>query len=190
MMNDIDYKVVLPASVKAEIDGDLIRFTGPQGTVEKRLPTQRIDITLSDTENAVNLASKNPTQMEKKLINTYRAHIRHMVVGVVEGHTYKLKVCSGHFPMKVSLNDGVLEVKNFLGENRPRTLKIKEGADVKIDGDDIAINSPSKELSGQVAADIEQVTRVTNKDRRVFQDGIYITEKSKTKQIESLEFAE
>jgi large subunit ribosomal protein L6 len=33
---------------------------------------------------------------------------------------------------------------------------------------------------GQTAASIEQLTRVTDKDTRVFQDGVYITEKPGT----------
>ncbi len=181
MMNDINYQIEYPADVKAEVDGNLVKVTGPMGTVEKKMPSQRVKISLEG--NTLNLVSQKPTQREKKLANTYRAHIRHMVVGVMEGHTYKLKVCSGHFPMKVTLADGKLEVKNFLGENRPRLLTLKEGADVKVEGDEITVTSPNKELAGQVAADIEQVTRITNKDRRIFQDGIYIVEKSKTRPI-------
>ncbi|PSP31946.1 50S ribosomal protein L6, partial [Halobacteriales archaeon QH_10_67_22] len=33
------------------------------------------------------------------------------------------------------------------------------------------------EAVGQTAADIEQLTRVQDKDVRVFQDGVYITDK-------------
>ncbi len=188
MMNDIDYKVEFPSSVSIEVDGSVLKVTGPQGAIVKKMPSQRVKI--SQSGNFINLVSEKPTQREKKLTNTYRAHIRHMIVGVMEGHTYKLKICSGHFPMKVTLNDDTLEVKNFLGENRPRLLKIKPGADVKVDGENITVTSPNKEIAGQVAADIEQLTRITNKDRRIFQDGIYIVEKSKTRPIELEETSE
>ena len=47
-----------------------------------------------------------------------------------------------------------------------------------IKGDIIIVEGIDKELAGQTAARIEQSTRITNKDRRVFQDGCYITDKA------------
>ncbi len=181
MRHDIDYEIKMPEGVTAEVSAEVVTITGPLGTVKKKVPSQKLSISASD--GVVYIAAKNPTQREKKLANTYRAHVIHMIVGVVEGHEYKLKICSGHFPIKAEIKGNVLEVKNFLGENNPRLLELKEGADVKIDGEIITVKSPDKEKAGQVAADIEHVTRVTNKDRRIFQDGIYIIEKSKTRPI-------
>ena len=48
---------------------------------------------------------------------------------------------------------------------------------MKVDGDLVTVQSTSKELAGQTAADIEQLCRVTGRDRRIFQDGIWIIEK-------------
>ena len=79
--------------------------------------------------------------------------------------------------MNVSIEKGNIVVKNFLGEKVARTARILEGSEVKINGDEITITSANKETAGQTASNIEQCTRVTNKDRRVFQDGIYITQK-------------
>jgi large subunit ribosomal protein L6 len=100
-----------------------------------------------------------------------------MFVGVEKGHTYKLKICSGHFPMTVSLSGSKFAVNNFLGEKTPREMKIKTGAVVKIEGDHITVDSAYKEIASQVAADIERLTRVRGRDLRIFQDGIYIINK-------------
>ena len=60
-------------------------------------------------------------------------------------------------------------------------VTLKEGADVTIDGTAIIITSTDIEKAGQAAANIEQLTRITDKDIRIFQDGIYIVRKgSKT----------
>ena len=181
MKSDISYEVEFPSNVTSDIVNNVVKITGPMGTVEKKLPAQRVK--LSTADNKILIKSVKPTQREKKLANTYRAHITHMIVGVLENHSYELKVCSGHFPMTVTQKGDTLEVKNFLGENKPRLLKIKSGVELNIQGDQIVVKSPDKELAGQVAADIEQLTRITNRDRRIFQDGIYITKKSKSRPI-------
>ena len=113
------------------------------------------------------------------ILGTLKSHINNMVKGVKEGFDYELKICSGHFPMNVSLDNGEVIVKNFLGESVPRKKKMQSGAEIIIKGNDITVTSADKEKAGQVAASIESLTRITNKDRRIFQDGIYITHKAK-----------
>jgi large subunit ribosomal protein L6 len=80
--------------------------------------------------------------------------------------------------MNVSVSNGTLLIKNFLGEKVPRKVVLKDNSTVKVDGAFIVIESPDKERGGQIAADIEQATRRPGFDRRIFQDGIYIVEKA------------
>jgi large subunit ribosomal protein L6 len=181
MKADIDMNVEIPRGIEVLKKGALVSVKGPKGLIEKRFVSKKI--TLAPEAKQVSLSVKNATKREKKLIYTFKAHLTHMIVGALEGHDYKLKICSGHFPMTASLKGDKFEVKNFLGEAYPRTLKIKQGVTVKIDGEFIEVNSPNKELAGQTAADIEQLTRITNRDRRIFQDGIYIISKSKSRPV-------
>jgi len=69
-------------------------------------------------------------------------------------------------------------IKNFLGEKTPRISKIIPGVEVEINGNTIVVKSSNKELAGQVAANFETATKIRGRDLRVFQDGIYITNKS------------
>lgn len=171
----INEELELLPEVTARVEKGIVTMTGPKGENQKNFFNPLIQITVK--ENKLILTSKRFTKREKKLLGTFRAHLKNLMKGATEGHTYKLKICSSHFPMTVSLNNNELIVKNFFGGKHPRKLKIKDGAEVKINGSDIIINSCNKETAGQVAADIESLTRITNKDRRIFQDGIYIVEK-------------
>lgn len=174
MKPTISEQVPIPEGVSVTYENG--EFTvAAKNTVKRRLYRPEIDVSVSN--DVIELSAKDATQREKRQMNTMRSHIRNLLRGATEGHRYKLKICSGHFPMNVSISNGKLEVKNFLGEAVPRRLKIKEHADVKVDGDEIVVVSPYKEVAGSQASDIEQLTRVTNKDRRIFQDGLFIIEK-------------
>ncbi len=174
MKENINLEIEIPSGVEVTLDGK-IKVVGPQGEVEKEINHPKIQI--KKEENKITIACKNATKKEKKIIHAFRAHLNNMLSGVQEKFIYKIKVCSGHFPMNVAVSNNQLTIKNFLGENTPRVLNLKPGADVKVEGDIIVVSAVSKELAGQVAADIEQLTKVNNKDIRIFQDGCYIIEK-------------
>ena len=80
--------------------------------------------------------------------------------------------------MNVSISGQELIIKNFLGESVPRKVTILPGADVKVNGTEIIVSGSDKEVAGQTAARIENLCRITNRDRRIFQDGCYIIEKA------------
>ena len=79
--------------------------------------------------------------------------------------------------MNVTVSSDNFTIKNFLGEKTPRVLKLKKGVIVKVEGGQIIVESVNKELAGQVSADIEQLTRRSGYDGRIFQDGIWLCNK-------------
>lgn len=169
-------KIDVPEGVTVSYEQKVFTAKGPKGEVSKGIFFPSVAIDVQPTE--VTVTAENAGKTKKKLIGTTAAHIKNVVEGALNGFVYKLKVCSGHFPMTASLSGDTLSVRNYLGEKVPRVLKLKQGATVKVDGDIITVESPNKELAGQVAADIEQLMRITNRDRRIFQDGIFIIEKN------------
>lgn len=176
MRRTIEKEIEVPEGVTVEYKDRIFSAKGPKGEVTKRIyfPVTQISI-----ENGlVKVVSENAGKKEKKIIGTVVAHIKNIIKGAEEGFVYKLKICSGHFPMNVSVSGNKFSVKNLLGEKVPRELTLKEGATVKIDGSIITVESNDKETAGQVSADIEQLTRRPGFDRRIFQDGIYIIEKN------------
>jgi len=100
-----------------------------------------------------------------------------MIAGVSEGHTYKLKICSGHFPMTVAVDNKDFVIKNLLGEKVPRKISIKQGVDIKVEGDEIVVTGINKNHVAQQAAAIEEMSKRSGFDKRIFQDGVYIISK-------------
>jgi large subunit ribosomal protein L6 len=167
-------QVEIPEGIDVTIDGVVI-VKGNGNEVKRKLFYPTVEIKKED--NTVVLEPKKFSKREKKIINTFQAHIKNMIKGVQEPFTYRVKVCSSHFPMNVNVDGKTLVVKNFLGEKIPRRSDIREGVNVKIEGDVIVISSPDKEAAGQTAANFEKSTRITNRDRRIFQDGLWIIQK-------------
>ena len=143
--------------------------------LEKKLFYPTVEI--KKEGQSLTIEPKKFSKREKKIINTFQSHINNMIVGVETPYTYKVKVCSGHFPMTVNVDGQKLVVKNFLGEKVPRKASIVGSAIVNVEGDMIVIVSADKEAAGQTAANFEQSTRITNRDRRIFQDGLWIIQK-------------
>lgn len=172
----IEKTIEIPEKTEARYEDKFFIVKGPQGELKRMLfdPHIKIDV----KEGKVVFVSDNATKREKKMIYTFTAHLANLIKGVNQKYNYNLKICSGHFPMSVSVEKGKLVVKNFFGESNPRTLKIKDGAEVKVEGNIISVESNDKEVAGQVSADIESLTKRTKYDKRVFQDGIYIISKA------------
>jgi len=172
----IEQQIEIPEGIDVSILDKELKIKGPKGEFSRKFTIPGIKIETKD--KSINISSKNTTKREKKLIGTFKAHIKNIINGCTEPYKYTLKICSGHFPMNVTLNKDKLIVKNFFGEKEPRVLNIKPGAEVKVEGDLINIVSIDKEVCGQIAADIEKLTKRTAYDRRIFQDGIYIIKKN------------
>jgi len=176
MKREIYRTIEIPEGVNVTIDDGLFSVEGPEGKNTREFNTRNLEF--EKKENKVIIGNKKSTKKEKKRINTIKSHIENMIKGVQEKFEYQLKICYSHFPMTVENKDNEIVVKNFFGEKVNRKTKILEGVEVKIDKELISVKSVDKELAGQMAADLERITKISKRDRRVFQDGIFITNKA------------
>ncbi len=177
----IEERIEIPNGVDLSIDNNIIKIKGPKGENQRKFNNPILKIQKSEN-NLILKTSKN-VKKEKRILYTTKSHIQNLIKGTLNEYIYKLKILSSHFPMTVSISGDYLLIKNFLGEKIPRKAKILQGADVKIEGDIITVKSNNIESAGQTASNIEQACRITNRDRRVFMDGIWITSKAKSKKI-------
>jgi len=169
-------KIKIPENVSVKKHKDELRVSGENGEVVKRFshPTIKIEI----NEGEVVLRVDRPSKKEKALQGTYKSHIENMIKGAQEDFVYKLKILYSHFPMEVTAEQNQVVIKNFVGENKPRKAKILGSATAEVDGNEVIVRGPDKEAVAQTAANIESTTKISKVDPRVFQDGIYITEKA------------
>jgi len=168
-------RLQIPEEVSATVDHLELTVEGPNGSVTRRLWYPDVSVTVTDGE--VVIASTNEDAETLSTVGTFESHIENMFHGVTEGWAYEMEVFYSHFPMQVTVEGGEVVVENFLGERAARRTDIHGDTEVEIDGEQITLSGPDIEAVGQTAADIEQLTRVTDKDLRVFQDGAYITNK-------------
>lgn len=176
MKKPFEQIIEIPENVEVSLEGSMLKVKGPEGENSREFKLGKIKFDV--TKDKITLSDKKATKREKKTINTTASHIKNMIKGVQEKFVYELRVASSHFPMTVKVEGNKAEIKNFLGEKIPRYCNIPEGAEVEVRKNDITIKSVDKEIAGQAAANFEKATRISNRDRRIFQDGVYITNKA------------
>src|SRR3989344_7988585 len=176
MSTKIERTIEIPKGVEVTLKSNFIEVKGPKGETKKRLAEPSVSVKREG--NVIILNADKNSKKEKRIINTFVAHIKNLMHGVTEGYEYTLKICSGHFPMTVTTDQKNIVVKNFLGEKVERIAKIALHTKVDIKGDVIVVSGVNKEEVGQTASNIEQSTRITNRDRRIFMDGLWITSKA------------
>jgi large subunit ribosomal protein L6 len=175
MKRELEQIIEIPEGIDVEIDGAKVITKNSAGKNEREFDISKLSLEKKD--NKIIIGNKKATKKEKRKMNSIAAHIRNMIKGLQKKFEYKLKICFSHFPITVEVKGNEALIKNFLGEKTPRKAKIPAGVDVKAEKDTIIVTSPDKELAGQAAANFENATRIPMRDRRIFQDGIFITDK-------------
>ena len=176
-LDRVERTVEIPDGVTAMIDGDIVTITGPKGSLSREFASARHDI--FQEGGALIVRIDIPRRRERALAGTWNAHLNNMVKGVTDGFTYTLKALYSHFPMTLAVQGNNFIVNNYFGERVPRSASILDGVQVKVQNKtEVVVTGIDKEAVGQTAANIERSTTVKKRDRRVFQDGIYLIEKA------------
>jgi len=167
--------IEIPDEVSAEVSNLDLTVEGPNGSVTRTLWYPSVSVSVEGDE--VVITADADDAKTNATVGTFESHVSNMIHGVTEGWEYEMEVYYAHFPMQVDVDGDEVVIENFLGERSERRTPLRGDTEVQVDGEVVTLSGPSKEDVGQTAADIEQLTRVTDKDNRVFQDGVYITQK-------------
>ncbi len=174
MNKDLTREIEIPERVSV-VGGDGVVVKGRGKELKRSFDVGKIKVVVKDGK--IVLSVKGATRRESKMIGTIWAHLKNMIKGVGEGFVYELEICNVHFPMNVKIDGDKIVIKSFLGETTVREARIVGDAKVDIKGNKISVSSSDIEAAGQTAANLEKATRLTGRDRRIFQDGIFITKK-------------
>jgi len=175
MNKDLERVIEIPEGVEIEVKGGRVVVKGDGKELARNFDLGKVGLEVKDGK--IILTAKNATRRESKIIGTIWAHLNNMIKGIQKGFVYELEVCSVHFPMSVKQEGDKVIIKSFLGETTERVAKVLPNVSVEIKGSKIIVSSPDIEAAGQTAANLEKSTRLTGRDRRIFQDGIFITNK-------------
>lgn len=146
--------VQVPGNVKVSIDptSRTVSVEGPKGKLSL---VYRPEVMVEWDQSEKKIAVSIPKEKESvKQVRAYwgltRANIANLIKGVAEGYTEKLEVNGVGWNAKVQ---GQIVVLN-LGYCNPINVKIPMGITVTVEGNVVTISGTSKQLVGQVAAEI------------------------------------
>jgi large subunit ribosomal protein L6 len=172
------FSLQVPNGVTITELNKVVSVKGKLGDIAKDFA--RLPANLSVEGDTVTVKPYGNRKRDLAIANTAKSIIRNMIKGVQNGYEYKLKIVYAHFPIAVKVKDNLVHVENFFGERSPRISQIRgESTKVNVQGDEVVVTGPNLEDVSQTAANIESSTRMKNKDRRVFLDGLYIYSRGK-----------
>merc|ERR1712151_1057747 len=143
----------------------------------KHLP---IELWLAHGGNEVRARMYFAKSKQLSMLRSVCSHISNLFDGVEKKFQYRMRLVYAHFPINATITNGgnTIELRNFLGEKRVRTVNMLPG--VKVDKstatkDELVATGSDIDLTSRSAALIRQSCLVKDKDIRKFLDGIYVS---------------
>ncbi len=170
-------EVTVPDKISFKLDGMKIEIKGPKGTIVRDFShAKNVEIT-SPVKGKILIETRFPRKADLAMIGTIEGHIKNMILGVTVGFKYKMVIAYSHFPLTVKVNKDILEISNYTGERGIRLVPILGNVKITATKENVVIEGIDKEEVSLNAGRIQQAAKVRFKDRRVFQDGIFVYEK-------------
>lgn len=143
--------IVLEKGVSVTVDGDVIKVTGPKGTLSCKKDSN-IDVTINDNQLVVTRKSDHRTV--RSLHGLMRSLLSNMVTGVTKGFEKKLEIVGVGY--RVALKGKALDFS--LGYSHPVVCDAPEGIEFFVESQTkFGVRGIDKQLVGQVAANLRSL---------------------------------
>lgn len=145
--------VVIPAGVKVNLDGKMLRIKGPKGELSMRVHD---DILVEVDENEIRVTRPSDDKLHRSLHGTTRANVQNIVTGVTDGFKRNLEMVGVGF--RAELRGKML----FIGAGYSHQIVFvpPAGVDIAVTGPTaISVTGIDKQLVGQVAAKIRSIRK-------------------------------
>lgn len=175
MKHPIKETIQIPEGITCNYTDETLSCKKDSQELKRKIHVPEVEIKVES--NQISLTCKKGNKNHHKKIKTNITHISNIFKGLNEKFVYHLETVNVHFPISVKIENDKVLISNFYGEKVPRYAKIVSGTEVEVKGQKITVSSINKESAGQTSANLEKATKVRGKDRRIYQDGIFITKK-------------
>lgn len=170
--------IEVPKDVAVKIEGKVVSIKGQKGELVRDFSNPKYNRSVT-IEQADGIEVKSVDRKTFRAVaGTIESHIRNMILGVTAGFEFKMKIIYSHFPITVAAKGDEIHIKNFLGEKGARIARLTKGCSFKVEKDEIILTGIDIETVGQTVQRIEQACRLSGRDRRIFQDGIFLVSRA------------
>ena len=133
----------IPDDIKVSLTDNVISFEGKLGKSSSKLP-DGINLNLKD--NNIHFTGEN-----KALLGTVYANVKNEIIGNTKGFEKKLELVGTGY--KANVNGKTLVLS--LGYSHDINFAVPEGITIKVEKNLVTVSGTSKQLVGQVAAEIK-----------------------------------
>ena len=139
--------VIIPDGVKVNLLGQLVKVTGPKGSLEFNVHK---DMKLSENDGSIIVERPSDQREHRALHGTTRQMINNMVVGVSEGYSKELVIIGIGYQAQVKGK----RLQHQLGYSHDIYFDMPEGITVTANQTEVKVDGTDKQLVGAVAAKI------------------------------------
>ena len=142
--------IPLPTGVEVSIDPDVVRVSGPRGSLEERKPR---DIAVEKNDGEVLVTRPTDRGEHRALHGLTRSLIANMVTGVTEGFSKRLEIQGVGYRAALRGKDIELQV----GYSHPVSIPAPDGIEFEVPQPTrIIIKGNNKQVVGEIAAIIRK----------------------------------